>query len=510
MPINAAEIKQSTELTCDAVIVGSGAGGAAIAWQLSRAGWDVVLLEEGAEFRSSDFTRRAWDSTRTMYRDGGSSVTLGTPGIPLPLGRTWGGTTTVNSGTCLRVPEFVFDKWHKQSNFKLKLDELTEYYAVAEKIQNVEPVAVDIMGAGNTLFAAGAERLGLKGRPLTRNTRDCKGTGLCAFGCPEGAKQSMGQTFLPQAEAAGLRGYVNVRAADVLLKRGKAAGILAHPLEQPGSSRVNKNAEIKVKSKVVILAMGSIHTPNFLLQNQLANSSGEVGRNLRIHPAGKLIGMFEQDIYGWTGVPQAYIVDHFMPEGIVFEGAFVPPSALAFALPALGHELKRLMANYNKLGGFGVMVTDTSAGTVRPGLGGRPLVQYNLNRHDTDLFRRGIAIGCDVYLEAGAKEVLTCLFGSERVRSKAEAHAILERKIRPADLELIAFHPVGTARMGDDAYEDVVNHDGCSYDVPNLYIADASIFPGSPAVNPQLTIMAMALRIGAILDSQKGKLLASV
>ncbi len=505
--INALDLEDSTTLSCDIVVVGSGAGGAPMAWQLARAGWDVILVEEGSEFRAPDFSRRVWDSTRAMYRDAGGTVTLGTPGIPLPLGRTWGGTTTINSGTCLRIPEFMFDKWQNETRFPITYEELLPYYKKAEEVQHVEPVPLEHMAAGNRLFREGANALGFKGRPLDRNTRGCKGTGLCAFGCPTGGKQSMGTTFLPQAEEAGMRGITGARVDDIIIRKGRASGIIAHPLRNRDSYSIDKKIRIKVEAKAVVLSMGSIFTPWFLLRNHLANSSGEVGRNLRIHPAGKLIGVFEDDVDGWTGVPQAYMVDEFIEEGIVYEGAFIPPAALAMALPAMGHDLKNMMNDYNKLAGFGVMISDTSKGTVRTGFGSSPLVTYSLNKKDTELFRKAIAVGIKVYLEAGAKEVITCVFGKERISSQAQADALLTSKMRPADLELIAFHPVGTCRMGTNPYQDVVNPDGETWDIPNLFVADASLFPASPSVNPQLSIMAMALRIADAIDAKKAKIL---
>jgi choline dehydrogenase-like flavoprotein len=93
-----------TELSADAVVVGTGAGGAAVAAELAAGGLDVVVLEEGARHDRRTFTARPRDMTLRLYRDAGQLATIGTPPIVLPIGRAVGGTTLINSGTCFRTP----------------------------------------------------------------------------------------------------------------------------------------------------------------------------------------------------------------------------------------------------------------------------------------------------------------------------------------------------------------------------------------------------------------------
>src|SRR5579862_5895761 len=99
---------------CDVVVIGTGAGGAVVGRELAEAGLAVVFVEEGRYFDRSHFTGRAFQMQQRLYRRGGSTFSVGNVGIPIPLGQTVGGTTTVNSGTCYRTPERVLRRWQDE------------------------------------------------------------------------------------------------------------------------------------------------------------------------------------------------------------------------------------------------------------------------------------------------------------------------------------------------------------------------------------------------------------
>ena len=489
MIIDGSTVQNSVREQADVVIIGSGAGGAPMAYELAKAGWNVVLIEEGRKYSSDQFNRDSWAATKEMYRDASMTATLGTPPIPLPLGVTFGGTTTVNSGTCFRTPETVFQGWKKSFGLSgLEYAEMISHFEAVEEMIHIEDVPFASMGANNQLFAEGSRKLGMHGAPLKRNQKHCRGAGLCAFGCPNTAKQSMSLNYLPQASALGARLFTSARVDKILVEKGRAAGVRGFFLD----AGREKGRAFQIDASVVVSACGAIYSPHLLLKNGLANRSGQVGKNLRIHPGAKVIAVFDRIIDAWSGVPQAYYVDEYKDEGIMFEGFMVPPAFLAFALPAFGLRLKEYMADYSKLAGFGIMVSDTSHGTVKMGPGNRPLMLYSLNQEDTQKFVKGIEIAARVYFEVGAKKILPPVFGVEEINSPAELKVLQNRKISGSDLELMAFHPMGTCRMGDDPQQSVVNAHLESHDIPGLFVADASVFPSSLGVNPQQSIMAFS------------------
>src|SRR5262249_31918202 len=158
--------------------------------ELAEQGMRVVVLEEGDRHPPSAMTARPRDMLTTLYRDAGQTVTLGRPPILLPLGRALGGTTVVNSGTCFRTPDPVIARWERE--FGLDGLDLEPCFERVEQAIGVTRVPAELAGRNAELAHQGAQRLGWSGDYIERNVRGCAGSGVCAFGCPTGAKQHAG------------------------------------------------------------------------------------------------------------------------------------------------------------------------------------------------------------------------------------------------------------------------------------------------------------------------------
>jgi choline dehydrogenase-like flavoprotein len=140
------------------------------------------------------------------------------------------------------------------------------------------------------------------------------------------------------------------------------------------------------------------------------------------------------------------------------------------------------------------MIEDTSRGRVRRGRGGRPFITYWLNRHDVARLKRAVEILARVYFAGGARRVFPLVHGFDEFRSLADVERFRRARLSARDFDISAYHPLGTARMGGDPRSSVIGPDNQVYDVPGLYVTDGSAIPTSPAVNPQMTIMAVAAR----------------
>jgi choline dehydrogenase-like flavoprotein len=478
-----ASIAGERRIRVDACVIGSGAGGAVAAKELAQGGMRVAVLEEGEWHDTDDFTARPREMTRLLYRDAGQVATLGTPPIVLPLGRGVGGTTVVNSGTCFRTPPHVLRGWRED----LGLVDLTEealepFFRRVERILNVAQVPPELAGANAHVVRRGAEALGWSGDYLYRNVRGCIGSGVCAFGCPSGAKQHVGISYMPHAWEAGAITYTGARAERIEISGGAVRGVVA---------RTRGGGALRVECDTVIVACGAIHTPVLLRRNGIR--SDRLGRNLAIHPATGVRALMDEEVELWRGVPQSYYVDEFAAEGLMFEGAAGPPDYIAMAMPGLGEVHRERMERYRRLSTFGVMVSDTSRGAVRE-LAGAPRVRYDLDAADTARFKRGLELLTELYWAAGAREVLVPVRGLPPLRD-GDTSPLTRATVRARDLELMAFHPLGTAAMGADPATSVLDPDAGVHGVHGLHVADASAVPGALGVNPQITIMTLATRM---------------
>jgi choline dehydrogenase-like flavoprotein len=481
----AADLSPDESFECDVVVIGTGAGGAVAAKELAEAGVAVLILEEGAYHHRDEFTGHAADMQRKLYRDFGATIAFGNVSIPIPIGKSVGGTTTINSGTCYRAPDRVFDHWRAEHGLRdLTPDAMAPFYERVEAVMEVTETGARIAGGVARVIARGSDALGFKHRPLRRNAPECDGQGVCCFGCPTDAKRSTNVSYVPLALKAGAQLVTGVRAERVLVENGRAVGVVARAGERT----------VTVRARAVVVACGSLLTPVFLQRNGLADGSGQLGKHLSIHPAVGVLAEFDEVIDAANAVPQGYAIEEFHDEGLLFEGAWAPLEIIAAQSTLLGPRLLDMLERYKHMAGFGFMLEDTSRGRVRPGPGGRPLITYWMNDNDVARLKRGVEILARVFLAAGARHVLPQVHGFDFIDGERELAAFRRTRVTPRDFDITAYHPLGTARMGADPRASVVSPEHQVHDVPGLYVMDGSVLPSSPAVNPQLTIMALATR----------------
>ncbi len=489
----------------DVCIIGSGAGGAVMADVLSSTGLDVVVIEEGGYYTKERYGKyKPAVAMKILYRDYGATIAFGKNTILLPLGKAVGGTTVINSGTCFRTPDGVLDDWAERFGVEnASPKEMETYFEKVEKIINVTPVNPQILGKNGLIFKKGADALGMSNGMLMHNMINCHGCGRCAFGCPNDAKQAVHLNFIPSAIKNGARVYANARAEKITVESNRVTQIEGSIINEHTE---NKLYNLKVYPKLLVLATGSIYTPYILEKNNI-KLSPELGENLTIHPAVRITAMFDEIIQGYKGVPQGSYVDAYSSEGIILEGIFVPPEIGLPILAPIGEENKEVATMYDHLAAFGVMVSDkNSYGSVKVGLDSRPFITYHFDPYDFKKLIRGIAIASEVFFAAGAKTVNPGIYGIKEFNSPADIAQLFKKKIPVTSVEMMAFHPLGTARMGELKNHTVVNSFGKAHKLDNLFISDGSIFPTSLGVNPQITIMSFSMRNAHYIIDNKEKL----
>jgi choline dehydrogenase-like flavoprotein len=487
--VDGARIAGERRLRADVCVVGSGAGGAPVARALAEAGARVVVLEDGPHVTRDQLNARPRDMTTLLYRDAGQQATVGTPTIMLPTGRAVGGTTLVNSGTCFRVPRDVQQQWVDDLGLDaLGPGSLDDHYTRVERAIGVRRVTAELAGANAHIARRGAERLGWSGRFLDRNVRGCQGSGVCAFGCPTGAKQHAGEAYMNAAHAAGATTYAQTLARRIDIDDDhRATGVTA---------TTAAGGRLVVQAPTTVLAAGTLHTPHLLAASGIASS--HLGRNLSLHPATAAWAIMDEVVDMARGVPQSYGVDEFAGEGIMLEGIAGPPDYLAMAVPFSGDRHRELMLQYRHVAQFGLMIRDTSRGHIPTGrlarAAGRPIVRYDLNPHDTDTIRKGVTRLAELLFAAGARRVILPVATVPEL-TDGDLTPLQRAPVRAADLKVMAFHPLGTARMAATPDLGVLDAHGAPHGTTGLHVCDGSAVPAALGVNPQLTIMALATRL---------------
>ena len=481
---------------CEVAVIGSGPGGSVVAQALAAAGRDVILLEEGPPLASADFQHDAAATLGRLLRESGMRATRGNLFIPTMQAIGLGGGTLINSAICARAPAFVFDKWAERTGIgAITHDALAPHYDRIEQFWGIEATPEDVMGERNLSFRRGCDALGITAEPVRRNVRGCGGSGECFTGCRNGAKQSTDLTFVRSAIEHGARVLSSVRV-ERILSRGRTAHAVTGRVVRPFGGQ--RSHAVRVDAKVVVLAAGCMATPVLLMRSGLAGKSRYLGRELQLHPGLALMAVFDHAVHPWRGATQGYHSLDFLREGIKLEVLWAPPAVLATRLPGVGAEFQRHLAGYERMAPYDVFVAaEHSRGQVRPKpWSSEPDIRFQLEQPDVDLLIRGLSILSDIAWAAGAVEVLPGLHGiPERLRSRDESQILRTRRFDARDTVVASNHTFGTTRMSRHAADGVVDEDGRCHELDNVYVADTGIFVGSPAVNPMLTVMALADRI---------------
>jgi choline dehydrogenase-like flavoprotein len=483
--ISGADVTGDLSVDCDVVIAGSGAGGATMAAELAEAGVDVVVIEEGGYHPTGSFRAESVRALRTLYRDGGGGMTIGRPSVLFAEGRCVGGSTVVNGGMSWRTPAPVLERWSAEGVMAIGEQQMEPYFAQAEARHSVGLQDPETIGRDSELLKAGAEAKGWAVIPNRRNQLHCAGTNNCLSGCPTGAKRSMLVTSVPRALTLGARLFADCRV-DRITRAGRAVtGVTGH---------FARGARLTVRAPRVIVAGGAIQTPALLARSGLRLASGQLGRNLSLHPNANVVAFFDSDVTGWHGVHQAFQVREFVSEGVILTADNLPPPMLAALLPAYGRELGELMADYNHVVTAGPVVTDSGAGRVRniPGLGTQ--VFYRLTDTAAARLVRGVELTADALFAAGARRILLPFDGAPEICTPGELRHLLARPVPKASMQVYSIHLMGTARMSEDPRRGVTDSFGAVHGVRGLFVADASLFPGPIGINPMETVIALAMR----------------
>ncbi len=483
-------------LDADVVVVGTGSGGAVVGALLAEAGQGVLLIEEGGHHPPEQYGRaRPSQNIRDTWRDSGLTLTQpvgDSPAINVMMGRCVGGSSVLTGGVCFRTPGYVLHEWRNQHG----LTELTEPHmdAVFREVErniHVEEVPAAMRSNSTRRFADGAAKNGHPLKPTRRNTKGCDGCGRCNFGCPHQAKMSVDLTYLPRALAAGARVWSDCLVEKVVVKNGRAVGLTGRVLDENG----RRKGRLKVTARRVVLAAGAWHTPGLLQRTGVGRDSDQVGRNLTVHPSFRVMARFAERLDGWHGAMQSAYTDAFEARGFTLMSLFTPPGVIAATMPGIGSDHVRRGRELPYMAVFGGLIHDEGGGFVRRGFGREPFVTYRMSAKDRGTANELLRTIAADFFAAGAKEVVMPVLGEEPFDADRLRRFPLE-KVSARRFECASQHPLGSCRMGVRPGSSVVDPDGQTWEVKDLFVVDGSVLPTSLGVNPQVSVMGMATHLG--------------
>ena len=491
-------------LDADAVVIGSGAGGAVAACRLAEAGLRVVILEEGGFWTADDLTEREGEMTERLYAEQGLRATEDLA-FSLLQGESVGGSTTVNWMIMLRPPAHVLDEWGRRFGLAA-FDEraLAPVLDLVEAETHTRTVPDDAHSPSNRVLLRGAARLGWRARAGRINARGCVRSGFCGQGCRYDAKQGTQVVYLPRALAAGATLYSDARAERIAAaERDTGRG-------RPPCRRVvatvrdratgRARGTLTVEAPVVVCAGGAIGTPALLQRSGLGG--GGVGRWLRLHPTTAVTATYDEPMHGSAGIPLSALCDEFASTGPYGYGFWIEcppvhPMLASVATSGVGPAHAALMRDFPRTGTLISLVRDgadpaLSNGSVRVDRAGRTRIRYRLGPADARHVREGMTAAARLHLAAGAREVRTLHTDPVVVRHERDVAAIARRSTAPNDLALFSAHVNGTCRLGVDPRASGCAPTGERHGARGVYVADGALLPTGLGVNPQETIMALA------------------
>lgn len=454
----------------DVVVVGAGTSGLGMARDLAAAGLDVLVLEAGGRYDKHTYPRTEADGSAQLFWGGG--VELNTDAsLAILRPKVVGGGSIVNQALMDRFDDVALDDFREASGVDFFTAEaMAPYYDRAEANICLQTVPEADRNRNAEIFADGFARNGYQHAPLRRAQSDCRfedGNSCieCLFGCRIDSKQSTAITALPSAEADGATLLPDVEVTRVVEQRDgvRVSGLVG----KPGTPRT----EQEWTAGRLVLAAGAIGNSALLLRSGFGQGRPALGRGFYTHPQYMNFGVYDEPVAAHRGPLQNYKSDDpgFRRQGFKLENVFAGPSSIALLLPGYGAAHQARMREYDHLACVEVCVRDTNPGQIRLTRKGQVVVEKKLDAEDVRRRDAGAAAIRNIFAATGAREQIQGDMG-------------------------IGLHLMGGCAIGTDPDRSVVDADFTLHGSQRIHVADSSIFPLAPGINPALSIAALSIR----------------
>lgn len=453
-----------TEKIYDVIVVGSGASGGVAATNLHRAGLSVLLLEAGKKFDRKSFPRTEADYSTQLFWGGGLEFSADAR-LAFMRGKCVGGTTIVNQCDLDRFDDVAFADWRAASGVDFfSLPAMTPYYDAIQKHLHIHEFTPDEYTENAKQFIRGCDAAGYRWAPLHRGQSDCRlkhGNDCigCLGGCQLDSKQSTWVCFIQRVPDLPMVSEFTAEKLEI----GRDA-VRVH-----GTGRDGKRT---FTAKKAICAGGAFGNAVLLHNSGLKSRLPALGKGFSMHPQLMFFGLFDEPVNAHKGAFQS-VCSHdpgFRKAGFKLENVYAPPISIAMLYAKMGREGQDFIKNYAYYGCIEAAVRDEPAGELATDKKGRLVIKKPFTAQDESRAAQAMSVIRDIFDKAGAKKFIPASFR-------------------------FGLHLMGGCAIGLDAQNSVVGPDFALHGASNVFVADSSIFPNAPGINPYFTIMALTQKL---------------
>jgi choline dehydrogenase-like flavoprotein len=476
------------EIKADVAIIGSGAAGSVLAYRLAQRGREVVLVEGGKHVDPRDFVEDERVQFSRLFADGGMQMSVDSR-FQVLQGKCVGGSTVVNNAVCYDLPDRTLHRWNDSDGLDAGIDPeglAKSFKRLREWLPVYSQEGSKRLQVGGTKMAEGIEALGLDGDGgvIDANIKDCLGSGYCNIGCAYGKKLSALDNILPRAQrefGEGVRIFSECLAEYIETKRGRATEVVC---------RLSDGRRLRVEANTVVVAGGALASSLLLQRSGLGGRLA--GTGLSFNVGAPLTADFEEELHSYDGLQ---ITHGFRPPGedqLILESWFNPVGTQALMMPGWFSDHYENMRRYTHLSCIGVVVGSQRNGSVKAKRGRGMNLTYEPTEADLRLMIKGTKLAARIHFASGAQRVMPMTFRSRSYTSLEQVNELDEIVRDNTDIGLHTSHPQGGNAISRDPDKGVVDERFRVHGMENVYVCDASVFPSSVTVNPQLTVMALA------------------
>jgi len=480
-------------------VIGSGAGGAIAAYTMAERGHEVLLVERGEHVRPSLFVEDELRQIGLLYQRGMLQISEDFR-FNVLQGNCVGGSTTINNAICFAPPADKIERWNRDGAGldQAQLEQSTEWVRQFMEVRSLGAIRPGGHHPAAKVIEPALARIGNQVRlampePFDANIRvgpdGCYGCGNCNIGCAWDKKLSMLDHTLPLAQAH-FPGRVTILAECDAERFRSMSGKRMHAWEL--LARGTDGRQIRIHADRFIISAGTIASSALLLRSGISLGR-PVGKGLSFNMLTPVFAEFpEPPQNSYAGIQMGHYVKH-ADDAFIIETWFSPPVGLATAMAGWFDEHYRNMQRSGLLVAYGLVVGTSAKGRafLSP-LNGDAAFRFTPPSSDMDRLGRGLEALATVLFEAGARRVLLNTWDHGNIAGPADIARIRTLTKDAEFITLASSHPQGGNAINRDPHHGVVDESFRVHGYDNLYVCDASVFPGSVQVNPQMTVMSLA------------------